>query len=145
MSLRAHLFLLRGDCRGSVALEFALIGPAMMAMLLAVLQFGIGMQNYNAMRSSSADVARAVAVSYQRGVKPTDTQIATIATNRASTAPYGLNSTRLTVTAATVGTSRIVGAKEITLTMTYQVRSVLSFFGLPNFTMTYARPIFVQP
>ena len=46
------------DLQGSVAIEFALIGPVFLTMFLGVLQIGIGMQNYNALRGISADVAR---------------------------------------------------------------------------------------
>jgi Flp pilus assembly protein TadG len=53
--IRLHTLLarIRRDRRGAVMVEFALIGPALLAMLFGVLQFGLGMQNYNALRSIS--------------------------------------------------------------------------------------------
>ena len=47
---------LRANARGAVAIEFALLGPAFIVMLLGVLQVGIGLQSYNALRNASADV-----------------------------------------------------------------------------------------
>lgn len=136
---------LRRDRTGAVAVEFALIGPMFLALFLGVLQFGIGMQNYNAMRSISADVARYAAVTYQKGTKPGDTDIETYASGVASAAPYNLMSGRLTIDAATVASTQFTGAKEITLTMTYSVPSMLTFFGLDDIPLSYSRPIFVMP
>jgi Flp pilus assembly protein TadG len=52
------------DQRGAVAIEFALIGPAFIALLLGVLQIGVALQSYNAIRNVSADIARDVTVPY---------------------------------------------------------------------------------
>lgn len=53
--------------QGSVVTEFALLAPTILALMLGVLQIGIGMQNYNAMRSVASDVMRYAVVNYQTG------------------------------------------------------------------------------
>lgn len=129
--------------QGSVAIEFALIGPALIAMMLAVLQFGIGMQNYNAMRSVSADVARYAAVNYQTNNKLTDTQLQSYARSVATTPPYNLVDSRLQVTVANAAVQRVTGATEKTITMSYSVSSFLTFFGMNDIPLSYNRPVFL--
>ena len=46
-----------------------------MAMMLGVFQIGIGMQNYNAMRSVASDVMRYAVVNYQTNNDLTDQQL----------------------------------------------------------------------
>lgn len=128
---------------GAVTVEFALIGPAMLAMMLAVLQFGIGMQNYNSLRSASADVARYAVVNYQTANKLTDEQLQNYARSISTTVPYNLIGTRFTVSISDATTQRVTGAKEKTITMTYLVPSMLSFFGLTDIPLTYSRPVFL--
>ena len=42
------------DESGSAVVEFALVGPVLIAMLMGVFHVGMAMQNYNALRSASA-------------------------------------------------------------------------------------------
>ena len=65
---------LRRNRDGSVAVEFALVGPILLGMLMGVLQIGIGMQNYNALRGISADTARYAVVNYQTANRLTTSQ-----------------------------------------------------------------------
>ena len=81
----------RRDNSGSVVVEFAIIGPTMLAMMLGVFQIGIGMQNYNAMRSIAAETARHAIVNYQTGNKLSNSQLADHAktvNRRAKLTPY---------------------------------------------------------
>lgn len=128
---------------GAAAIEFALLGPAFFVMFLGVMQVGIGMQNYNAMRGISADVARYAVVNYQTGVRPNTGTMETWAENRAAAAPYGLASARFNATIAGVSPSRVSGAAEYSITLTYNVPTVLSIIGIPDVPLTYTRPVFV--
>lgn len=128
---------------GSVAVEFALIGPALIGMFLGVLQLGIGMQNYNALRGISADVARYAVVNYQTANHLTTSQLEDYANGRASNAPYGLVRSRYAVTIATATEQRVAGATEYTVTMTYRVPTMLAIFGIQDVPLSYSRPIFV--
>jgi len=134
---------LRGDRQGSVAIEFALIGPVFITMFLGVLQIGIGMQNYNAMRGISADVARYAVVNYQTANRLTTSQLEDYARSVAAAPPYGLTRSRLTASVALATTQRVAGATEYTMTLDYTVPSVLGIMGMQDIPLSYDRPIFV--
>ena len=137
---------LLSDRTASAAVEFALIGPAFLAMFLGVMQIGIGMQNYNALRSISADTARWAVTNYQAGDQKTAIQMQQKATDLAAAAPYGLEvSPRFTVFVSSPTAQRVAGATEFRITVTYQVRTLLSVIGIGEIPLTYTRPIFVIP
>jgi len=145
----AFLRTIRGDSAGSVAVEFALIGPAMLAMLLGVLQFGIGMQNYNALRSVAGEVARYAATDAQdaaarsnMGLRDTNTQLEQYAQEVATDAPYGLQASRLTATVTSVPT-RVDGASERTIQLRYNIPSMLSIIGIDAIPVTYTQTVFI--
>lgn len=134
---------LRADRNGSAAIEFALIGPAFIAMFMGVLQIGIGMQNYNALRSISADTARYAVVSYQKGtrINVIDLQDHAIAIGTAP--PYGLRRDRLVAFAFTPIAQRVSGAAEFQMRLTYRIPTFLGVIGVRDIPLTYTRPIFV--
>jgi Flp pilus assembly protein TadG len=134
---------LLGDNAGSVVIEFALIGPVLIGMLFGVLQIGLGMQNYNAIRAASADAARVGVINYQASNKLTNSQIENSARSIAISPPYGLIASRLTVNVSTAATQRVTGATELSITTTYTIPTVLSVFGIGDIPLTYTRPIFV--
>lgn len=137
------LVRLIGDRGGTVAIEFALIGPAFLLMLLGVLQIGIALQNYNALRNVSADVARYAMVQHQTGNTVSTSQIRTYALNHARGAPYLLHSSQLNAAVDDAANQRVAGAKELRITLTYQIDSLLEFAGLKGPFITFARPIFL--
>ncbi len=142
-ALRQLAARLRADRSGSVAVEFALLGAAFLTMLLGVLQVGIGMQNYNAIRSASADVARYTMVQYETGNKLNMTQIRNYALSAGQNAPYLLDFARLDATVDTADVQRVDGATELTLEMTYTVPIIIGFLGIDEPRIVYQRPIFL--
>jgi Flp pilus assembly protein TadG len=124
-------------------IEFALVGPVLLAMLMGVLQIGLGMQNYNALRAISADAARFAVVRGQTGAAVSTTSLENYADGIAAAAPYGLAATRFQSTATLAGTQRVVGATEYTLQLQYNVPTFLGFIGVGEIPLTYSRPIFV--
>jgi len=120
-----------------------MLGGFFIALLIGVFQIGIALQSYNAMRSVSADVARYATVQYQTDNNITNDQIEDFAISRAVQAPYLMNSQAITITAADAGVQRVAGAREITLTLQYQVPTVINMFGWQSPTLSFARPIFV--
>ena len=128
---------------GSVAIEFAILGPTVIALMLGILQIGLGMQALNAMRSISAETARFAAVEYQKDNTPGNTAIRTQAIAIATASPFNLDGNALQVTIQDAGTQRVSGAREISLSLAYTVPTVLPFMGWASPTMTHARPIFV--
>ncbi|WAT18419.1 pilus assembly protein [Aurantiacibacter sp. MUD11] len=126
-----------------MAIEFGLLGPALLLMLMGVLQVGIAMQNYNALRSLSADVARYAMVQYQTGNDLTNSQIETFAENHALGAPYLLDQNRFNADVDTATNQRVNGARELSITVSYQIDSLLSFAGIEFPFVRYTRPIFL--
>lgn len=143
MKLRPFLARLGGDCSGSMIIEFAILGPAFLVMLFGVLQVGIALQNYNALRNISADVARFAMVQHQSGNKVSNSQIRTFAMTNATGAPYLLRSARVDAVVNDAATQRVTGAKELDLRMAYQIDSLLEFAGIEGPYITYRRPIFL--
>lgn len=141
--MRNFLNRLQRDNAGAAAIEFALIGPAFIVMMLGVLQVGLGLQSYNSMRSVSADVARYAMVQYQTGNEITNGQIRSWARNHAQNAPYLLDAQRLFVTVEDAGTQRVAGAKELTITVRYTPTSVLQMIDVDGPTLTFTRPAFL--
>jgi Flp pilus assembly protein TadG len=143
MTMRQLFALLQRDTGGVAAIEFALIGPAFIVMILGVLQVGMGMQSYNAMRNLSADVARYSMVQYQTGNALSNSQIRSWARNHAQGAPYLLDPDRLGVTISDAADQRVTGARELNISVTYRVNSVLEFIDIEGPTMEFDRPIFL--
>jgi len=143
MIMQKLLARLRTDTAGAAAIEFALIGPAFLVMMLGVLQVGMGLQSYNAMRSLSADVARYSVVQYQTGNDISNSQIRSWTRNHARGAPYLMDPNRLGVTVSDAGTQRVAGAKELRLRVTYQITSVLEFIDIEGPTLDFERPVFL--
>ena len=141
--MKKLLDMLYQDRSGSVMIEFALIGPTMIAMLFGVLQMGLAMQNYNALRGISADAARYAVVNYQSLNELNDTQIEAYARNLAVNAPYGLIAANIDVSLTTPGTQRVAGATEKSLNLSYRIPSVLTIIGIGNIPISYSRPIFL--
>ena len=137
---------IRSNETASAAVEFALIGPLFLTMFMGVMQVGVGMQNYNALRSISADTARYAVINYQKHNLLTAIQLQDYATGIAKKAPYGLEvSPRFTVFVSSPSAQRIAGATEFQIRVTYRVRTWLGIVGIGEIPLTYTRPIFVIP
>jgi len=141
--MRQLIHRIRNSDKGSVAVEFALIGPAFIAMFMGILQIGIGMQNYNALRGVSSDVARYAVVNYQTSNRLSASQLQDYANGRASAPPYGLARTRFSAAINVATTQRVAGTTEYTMRLTYRIPSFLGVIGLGEIPLTYSRPIFV--
>jgi Flp pilus assembly protein TadG len=134
---------LASESSGAVALEFALVGPALIAMLMGVLQIGIGMQNYNALRNVSAEVARYAMVQYATGNNLTNGQLNAYAYTVGENSPYLLKNSRLVASVTDAATQRVTGATEKTLQLEYQIPSLLEPMGLSGPRISYSRPLFL--
>ena len=128
---------------GAATVEFALVGPLMFVLLLGVLQIGMAMHAYNALRSVAADTARHVTVEYQKSNELTTGQIQAFGIARAIQPPHLLRDEGVGVAVETVTPSRVSGAREMRLTVTYIVPSVLELIDLASYEISYSRPIFV--
>lgn len=134
---------LKRNTDGSVVVEFALLAPLFIGMFFGVMQVGVGMQNYNALRGVSGDVARYAVVNYQTNTRLTTSQLRDYANGRATNAPYGLVGSRFRATINNATTQRVAGATEYTMTLEYSVPTFLSVLGIRDIPLTFTRPIFV--
>jgi Flp pilus assembly protein TadG len=140
---RLALGLVR-DRQGSVAIEFGIIAPVFLMMLLGVLQVGVWMQAYNAMRNAVAATARSVAVEYQTDNRLTDAQIANTGLAVATSNPYMLDANLIEVDVDAPSGQPFPGARQLTLTFTYQMPSFLDFAGISGPSVSYSRSMFVS-
>lgn len=137
------LNLLR-DESGSMAIEFALLVPALVAMLLGVFQIGMTMHSYNAMRSAAADIARYTVVQYQNGSFRDTNDLTTTARSIATAAPYSLDTSRLSKAQVTRSqVQRVAGTTEMQVSLVYRSPSVMNLIGVSDITLTFSQPVFL--
>ena len=134
--------ILRDD-RGATLVEFALLAPVVIGFMIGVLQVGTMMQASNAVRSVTAETARYALVEYQKGNKPSNETIRTQAISIADGAPYLLNPQKLTVNVTDAADQRVIGVREITVSIAYAVPTTLPLFDFVAPTVRQTRPIFV--
>ena len=134
---------LRRDRRGSTIIEFAILAPAIVTLFLGVLQVGMWMQSYNALRSVAADAGRYTAVQYQKANNIDNIAMATWARNRAIN-HYLFKSGDVSTDVTDAANQQITGVTEKTLTVTYKFKSVMSIIGIEDQNVSYSRPIFVK-
>lgn len=130
------------DRSGSVLVEFALLAPALLLLLLGVFQVGVHVQNYNAVRNLAADGARWAVVQYQRGNTLTTDQIEFGLLSRGTAPKYNLNIDRIDVT-VTEPATRIAGVREMEINISYAAPNFLGFAEIPALGIDYERPIFL--
>ena len=133
---------LRRSEQGGTMLEFALLAPAFMALLIGLFEVGIYMQNYNAVRSLAADAGRFAAVEYQRNNEIDEATLKSNIEAMAVADPYNLQSSRLVVDVDEVS-SRVSGAHEFELDVRYRLPDFLGSIGAANIEIAYERPLFV--
>lgn len=145
--IRTLLHRLARDNRGSTVIEFALLAPVIFSMMFGVIQVGISMQAYNALRSISSETARHALIKFERKelafMDPVtvNASIEAEAELIAESAPYMmLANFDATVTDAA---SPVQGAIKKNLTVTYTPPTVLPFFNFASSQLSFTRPIFV--
>ena len=131
------------DCRGGVLVEFALLAPAFLTLLVGVVQVGMHVQNVNAVRNLAADGARAAMVEYQRGNLLTAEQIEADIQARGVGPKYNLKLERLEVVVADE-VSRIANIREKSIVITYRMPNFLAFVDMSALDIEYERPIFLM-
>ena len=142
-TLRARLCRLPSHAEGSTAVEFALIGPAMILVLLAVVQIGLQIQNYNAVRNLAADGSRFAAVEYQKGTRSPTSAIETWIRTKAVSGVYNLDTDRLGVTVTQDASSRLTGLVEMDIAISYSAPEYLWSVAGTALTISYTRSVFV--
>ena len=145
MRLPARLQALRADREGSALIEFALLAPLLIMLIMGVFQIGMQMQSYNAMRSAMADTARFTVIQAQRDQfdNITTTSIQDAGYGIAMAPPYALKGDRLDIN-ANEEASEVTDARKFVVTMTYEPENLLGFRNINLLTLNYERSIYVQ-
>jgi hypothetical protein len=143
MSLLALARRLAREHRASATVEMAILAPAFLTLLFGVFQVGLAMQNYNALRGISADVARYALVQYATGNRVSKEQLNSYALSVGRSAPYILDSGMYSASIRQPTVQRVAGATEFELTLKYQVFSVMNRYGIAGPYISFTRPIFV--
>ena len=135
---------LRRDERGGALVEFALLAPVFITLMVGVVQVGVHVQNSNAVRNLASDGARFAVVESQRGNGLTTNQLAAIIYSHGIGPKYVLDHERLTVE-VTEPASRITGVDEMRIEVTYNAPDYLAFVDSEALQLNYARPVFLMP
>lgn len=131
------------DTCGSAIVEFGILAPVILTLLLGVLQAGLWMEYYNALRSAAADTSRYVTVEYQKSNRISNVDMALWARNHAISA-YLLTPSDLSTDVTDAADQPVSGVTEKTLTFTYTMDTVLGVAGIASVPVTFSRPVFVS-
>ena len=134
---------LRRDSAGSSAVEFALLAPVFLGLMFGVVEVGVYMQNYNAVRTRAGDAARFATVQYQRNNQVSETTLEDNIAVMGIASPYNLDSNRLTVDVNEVTPSPVDGARQFDLDLSYALPDIIQGTSIDNITITYSRQMFV--
>lgn len=143
MTVRQTLKRLLHRTEGSAVIEFAILAPVIFSLMLGVLQLGLHMHSYNAIRSVTTDTARFAIVEFQKNNNPTNQQLQQKAIALAANAPYMLDTDNLTVTVTQPNTD-VSGTTKFLIQMDYVPDSVLSIIGVGSPTLSITRPVYVS-
>ena len=132
------------DQRGVSAIEFALLTPILICMLLGVMQAGLYMQAHNALSSITNDMSRFMSVEYQRQNKVTNDLLESYAYTRAVSPPYLLQGEKLSVEALDAESQTIANVREIKLVLKYRVPDIMAFASFGAMNLSYTRSIYVS-
>jgi Flp pilus assembly protein TadG len=137
-----RLLRLARDARGISALEFGLLAPVFIGMIIGVGQMGILFQAQAGLRHAVTEGARyaTIYVYNSSGVamRPTNAQVIA----KVTSSKYGLNSAYITGPTITSGTSN--GATYLDITMSYAVPLDFVFYHPAAITLTETRRAYVQ-
>lgn len=140
--MMGRLVKIRKSERGSSAVEFALIAPAFLALILGIANLGIFFFAHAGLKSAVAEGARYASIS----PKPSNADIAA----RISERRFGLNPTDITAPTVTDCTAdgTATGRPCVDIVMGYQVKMNWIFVGTGSwstFNLTERRRAFVYP
>lgn len=106
--------------RGSTVVEFALVVPALMLLLLGVMQFGIMLHANGGVRELMGWSGRRAIILYQNPTKPDDSVLKNEIAAAVGAGSYGLVASRLT-TDVTVASNNVLGYRSVTITLRYSL------------------------
>lgn len=128
---------------GAAVIEFALVAPVFIALMMGVVEVGLYMQNYNAVHSLATDATRFATVEYQKNNKIDTTTMENNIGSLGVESPYNLNPNYLHVAVTPVTPSAVNGALQFNLTIDYDLPDLIGGTSIDNITISYSRQIFV--
>jgi Flp pilus assembly protein TadG len=128
--------------RGATLVEFALIAPVLITMMIGVLQVGVWVQAYNGVRNVVNDTARFAMVEYQRGNKISDEAIQDRAIEIAASGKYNLDPSLVLPNVAARAT-QVNGVKQLNLRISYTAPKFVPFVEAAAPTILYARDLYL--
>jgi len=137
--------------RGQSLLEFALVLPILILLVLGIITFGVAINNYLALTDAVNTAARQIAISRSQTTDPCNTAATTIyaaapnLTQASFTFSFVLNGTAYSGTSCTSGAANLVQGADAKVTATYPCN--LTFFGhnyAPGCTLTAQTTELVQ-
>ena len=132
------------NSQGASALEFALLAPFFFGLLFGVVSIGIYMQNYNAIRSLATNSSRFATVEFQKNTSGISTSaLENNIESMGVSSPYFLNPNQLSVSVVEVTPSSVNGARQFTLSLSYELPQITGGIAVDALTLTHSRPIFV--
>ncbi|MCA1662502.1 MAG: pilus assembly protein [Novosphingobium sp.] len=134
---------LAADRQGSAIVEFGILAPAILTLFIGILQVGMWMQSFNALRSVAADTGRYVAVEYQKSNQIDNVAMALWARQHAID-NYLFQSANMSTDVTDAADQDIAGVTEKTLTLNYTMPSIFGIAGIGEIPVTFRRPIFVK-
>jgi Flp pilus assembly protein TadG len=126
---------LRLNERGAAALEFAILAPALILMIVGIGQIGILFHANAGLRNAVAEGARFATI-YPR---PDDEDIIA----RITSSEFGLVTANMTTPTITHGTD--AGVDYVDITMSYNVPLNFVFFEAPAVTLSETRRAYINP
>jgi Flp pilus assembly protein TadG len=127
---------LRDDRRGVSAIEFAIVAPVLILMVIGILQLGMFFYGHAALRNAVSEGARFATIF----PRPTEAQVIARIQSYRSTAAHGTYSTPTVAYQRNAAT----GLWRANISMTYTARFNLILFKYTK-SVTYARQANVQP
>lgn len=115
----SNLSRLRNDQRGVAAVEFALVAPILLMMLLGSFEVARALQARNALREAVGSVGRDVVVAYQDGTGDTSAAIRNKVIASASDRAHLLDPADLAVVVG-ITDNATYGIRQITINATYE-------------------------
>ena len=134
---------LGSDRTGSAIVEFGILAPAILTLFVGILQVGLWMQCYNALRSVAADTGRYVAVEYQKSNRINNISMALWARQHAID-NFMFAEEKVSSNVSDAATQSIAGVTEKTLTLNYTMPSIFGIAGIGEIPVRFQRPIFVK-
>ena len=126
---------LRRDEKGASAVEFALILPLLITMIVGIAQMGIMYFSHAGLRNLVSESARFASLS----PRPTDAAVKA----RINQGGFGLNTAQLKPAVITYGATN--GNDWANISVSYTVRLNFIFFSMAPFDITETRRVFIYP